>query len=296
MGKYSGKKLPELYFIAVQKGLKDFFGKKEEEMEKILEEDDVNPIVKDTKKVDDNNSSKTFETSPKKEKIVAKKVIPEEDIIDVDEDETPVKVIKRADEAADDPVADAEEDEEEMPAKVSLKKMDRSELKSFIKEQELDVKVFKSDEDDDIRAKIKEALAGNSDEDTETEEDEKPAKKGNTVAKKVEVEEKPVKKAVKVEVKKDGKAFEKVDRNPETATNPYREGTAGACAFTALTKGGTMEQVVERCDALIAKGQIKPPSNTAAKIKIIITEINAAKHGNWGKFETSDKGKITYTK
>jgi len=36
--------------------------------------------------------------------------------------------------------------------------MDRSELKAFIKEHELDVKVLKSDSDDDLRAKVIEAV------------------------------------------------------------------------------------------------------------------------------------------
>jgi SAP domain-containing protein len=62
---------------------------------------------------------------------------------------------------------EAEEDEDEG---VDLDEMSRAELKAFIKEEELDVKVLKSDSDDDIRAKISEFLE--EDEEEEAEEDE----------------------------------------------------------------------------------------------------------------------------
>jgi len=53
--------------------------------------------------------------------------------------------------------AEEEEIDEEEEEDVDIDDMDRSELKEYIREYELDVKVFKSDNEDDIREKIRSA-------------------------------------------------------------------------------------------------------------------------------------------
>lgn len=62
---------------------------------------------------------------------------------------------------------EAEEDDEE--DEVNLDDLNRKELKAFIKDEELDVKVLKTMSDDDLRAAIAEAMA---EEDEEAEDDE----------------------------------------------------------------------------------------------------------------------------
>jgi hypothetical protein len=65
-----------------------------------------------------------------------------------------------------------EEEEEDGEEEVDLSELDRSELKAFIKENKLDVKVLKNDSDDDLRAKIAEAMGGDEEEEGEEEEEE----------------------------------------------------------------------------------------------------------------------------
>jgi hypothetical protein len=74
----------------------------------------------------------------------------------------------------DDVAAEAEEDEDEDEddEDVDLESMDRKELKAFIKEEDLDVKVLRTDDEDDIRAKIEEAMGEEEEEEEEDEEDE----------------------------------------------------------------------------------------------------------------------------
>ena len=64
-----------------------------------------------------------------------------------------------------------EEDEDEEEEEVDLDSLDRNELKALIKEQELDVKVLRKDDDDALREKVREAL-GEDDEDEEDEDEE----------------------------------------------------------------------------------------------------------------------------
>ncbi|MDD5006879.1 MAG: hypothetical protein PHC68_00585 [Syntrophorhabdaceae bacterium] len=104
-----------------------------------------------------------------------------------------------------------EEEEEEEEEGDELDDLDRSGLKKFIAENELDIKVFKSMKDDDIRAAIR-ALA-------EPEEEEKPAKKAP--AKKAA----PMKKAVKKE------EVEKGPTRPEVFKDIMEEG------------GGTFDEI-----------------------------------------------------
>lgn len=64
--------------------------------------------------------------------------------------------------------AEIEDDEESEDEDDLLEGMDRSELKKYIKAEDLDVKVLKSMSDDDLRAAIREAM----DDDEDEEEDE----------------------------------------------------------------------------------------------------------------------------
>jgi hypothetical protein len=66
---------------------------------------------------------------------------------------------------------EAEDDEEEDDDSIDLDALDRSELKALIKEQGLEVKVLKKDDDDALRAKIAEAM-GSGDEEAEDDEEE----------------------------------------------------------------------------------------------------------------------------
>jgi hypothetical protein len=65
-----------------------------------------------------------------------------------------------------------EDDEEDDEDEVDLSEMDRSELKSFIKENELEVKVTKKMTDDAIREAIEEAMGEEEEEEDEDEDDE----------------------------------------------------------------------------------------------------------------------------
>jgi septum formation inhibitor MinC len=96
--------------------------------------------------------------------------------------------------------------------------MDRNALKKYIKENGLEVKVFKSDSDDDIRAKIRAAAAPAAEEAPEAEEEKPAAKKAP--AKKAE---KPAKKAEKAEKKPTAKRGVKLDpQNNEEDMNTLK--------------------------------------------------------------------------
>lgn len=73
------------------------------------------------------------------------------------------------DEDSDDEDDDEDEDEDEDEEDDDLEDMDRKELKAYIKENDLDVKVTKKMDEDDIREAISEA---NDDEDDDEDEDE----------------------------------------------------------------------------------------------------------------------------
>lgn len=65
-----------------------------------------------------------------------------------------------------------EEDEEEDDSNGSLDEMSRAELKAYIKENELEVKVLKSMSDDDLRAAIQEMEGDEEEEEEEPDEEE----------------------------------------------------------------------------------------------------------------------------
>lgn len=80
------------------------------------------------------------------------------------------------DEEDEEEVEDEVEEDEEEEEDDGLDEMSRAELKAHIKAEGLEVKVFKSDSDEDIVAKIREAT-GDDEEDEEEEEDEPAPKK-----------------------------------------------------------------------------------------------------------------------
>jgi hypothetical protein len=79
-----------------------------------------------------------------------------------------------ADEEPEPEAAEEEPENEPEPeqAEDDLDALDRTNLKKYIKENGLDVKVFKNDSDDDIRAKIREATGGPVEEPEEAPEEE----------------------------------------------------------------------------------------------------------------------------
>lgn len=149
------------------------------------EEDDDKPAKKKTSKkvskkvveededeaedADDSDEEEEEEEKPKKKSSKAvpakksKKVEEEEEDDEEDEDETEEEDEEESDDAEDDGLDD----------------MDRTELKKYIKENDLEVSVKKSMSDDDLREAIREAMGGDdSDEgDEDEEEEEKPAAK-----------------------------------------------------------------------------------------------------------------------
>ena len=140
------------------------------------EEDDDKPAKKKTSKkvskkvveededeaedADDSDDEEEEEEKPKKKssKVApakkSKKVEEEEDEEEEDEDETEEEDEEESDDAEDDGLDD----------------MDRTELKKYIKENDLEVSVKKSMSDDDLREAIREAMDGESDEEEEEEE------------------------------------------------------------------------------------------------------------------------------
>ena len=113
---------------------------------------------------------------------------------------------------------ESEEEENEETDGDEFDGMDRNALKKYIKENGLEVKVFKSDSDDDTRAKIRAAAAPAAEEAPEAEEEKPAAKKAP--AKKAE---KPAKKADKAEKKPTAKRGVKLDpQNNEEDMNTLK--------------------------------------------------------------------------
>lgn len=96
-------------------------------------------------------------------------------VLTKDDDDTLREKIKAAlpeEEEEEEEEEESEEEEEEEEDTVDLSELDRNELKAFIKENNLEVKVLKKDSDDDVRSKIAEALPDGDDEEEEEESDE----------------------------------------------------------------------------------------------------------------------------
>jgi hypothetical protein len=267
---YSKMTLPELYVEASKRGIRDFIKKNEEEMALLLatldeKESKVKPI----------KNSKV--NAPIPNKTGFKKAMDAfdetniDDIIDLDSiDETPVVTSSK------------------VAKKLGLKEATRS-----FREDEPDSVESISVEDD-----TDEMLAEINQEPIPAQSQTQSSKKGeNQMAKTTSAPKAEKAAPVKVEKAAPAKAAKEAPARGNIGEKaPYVENTAGFCCFLALKKGGTMEQVVAVADQLIAKTGAKPPADTKAKIKIIMTEVNAGKKGDtWGKFEMNEKGKIVWS-
>lgn len=188
-------------FERALEGLQNF--DEEHEME-MFEDDAWLEHVEEIKAQYDGDSEEDDDKPAKKKtsKKVSKKVVEEdedeaEDADDSDEEEeeeekpkkksskaAPAKKSKKVEEEEEDDEEDedeTEEDEEESDDAEDdgLDDMDRTELKKYIKENDLEVSVKKSMSDDDLREAIREAMGGDDsdEEDEDEEEEEKPAAK-----------------------------------------------------------------------------------------------------------------------
>lgn len=129
--------------------------------------------------------------------------------VEEEEDEKPKKPAKKASKKVEEPEEEEEdEDEEETEEEEDedegdqFDEMDRSALKAYIKENELDITVKKSMSDDDIREAIRAEVG------EEEEEDEKPAPKAKASTKTAE-KPAPKKEEKKAPAKSDKKADKK---------------------------------------------------------------------------------------
>jgi hypothetical protein len=136
------------------------------------------------------NEAEEEETEEEKPKAKGKKA-PAKDDDDEEEEET------------EEPEEPEEPEEEETEEGDEFDEMDRTELKAYIKKNELEITVKKSMTDDDIRELIREAV-NDEEEETEEEAEEAPAPKAKA-AKKAETKA-PEKPAKKKEEKKETKS------------------------------------------------------------------------------------------
>nr|DAI70568.1 MAG TPA: hypothetical protein [Caudoviricetes sp.] len=133
-----------------------------------------------------------------------------EEVEEEEEDEKPKKHAKKAskkveepeEEEEDEDEEETEEEEEDEDEGDQFDEMDRSALKAYIKENELDITVKKSMSDDDIREAIRAEVG------EEEEEDEKPAPKAKASTKTAE-KPAPKKEEKKAPAKSDKKADKK---------------------------------------------------------------------------------------
>lgn len=140
------------------------------------EEDDKPSKKKTSKKVtkkvvedegdDDSDDEEEEEEKPKKKsaKAPAKKATKKVEEEEEEDDEEP----EEADDEEEDDSDEAEDD--------GLDDMDRTELKKYIKENDLEVSVKKSMTDDDLREAIREAMGGDDSEEEDDEEEEEAPK------------------------------------------------------------------------------------------------------------------------
>lgn len=162
----------------------------------LFEDDDFLSIVEEVRAQYSNDDDE--DEKPKKKKVTKKPVKkveePEDDDDDSseedEEEEKPAKKSKAKAKKQPEPEEDEEDEEEaededdESEGGDQFDDMDRSELKAYIKENDLDVSVKKSMSDDDLRDAIRAAEGteeepeDEDDEEEEDEEDEKPKKKG----------------------------------------------------------------------------------------------------------------------
>ena len=137
---------------------------------------------------------------------------------DSEEDKNDKLAKEVEDEDAEEDESEDDDDESEEEENVEeggdeLDNMDRSELKAYIKEHELDVKVTKKMEDDDIREAIRAAEAENGDDEDEQEDEPEPEPEEKPA--KAEKSEKVEKKAAKKAEKKAEEPAEKSNKNAD---------------------------------------------------------------------------------
>ena len=129
-----------------------------------------------------------------------------EEVEEEEEEEKPKKPAKKASKKVEEPEEEEEdedeEEEEDEDEGDQFDEMDRSALKAYIKENELDITVKKSMSDDDIREAIRAEVG------EEEEEDEKPAPKAKASTKTAE-KPAPKKEEKKAPAKSDKKADKK---------------------------------------------------------------------------------------
>jgi len=270
MSKYSEMTLPELYSTAYARGVVNFFGKTEGEMNSLLLELDETVAEDEAPPLSTKKGQKAKKPLLKKKgfRLAAERLVDEGDSLD---------------ELMD--VSDLDEDDEtEQTTSEKVSKMLGVPVKSKSgrDDEDYDNELQDDTEDflEDMFESDDETESTNSDEEKEM---AKPATK-KTAAKKTA----PAKKTA---AKKEAPA-----RGAVGVDSPYVEGTAGHCVFVALKKGGNIDTIVANADKLIEKAGAKPPSNTAAKVKIIMTEVNKGKKGDiWGVFSLNEKtGRISH--
>lgn len=129
---------------------------------KVVEEEDEDEGDDDS---DDEEEEEEEKPKKKSAKAPAKKATKKVEEEEEEDDEEP----EEADDEEEDDSDEAEDD--------GLDDMDRTELKKYIKENDLEVSVKKSMTDDDLREAIREAMGGESDDEEEDDEEEEEAPK-----------------------------------------------------------------------------------------------------------------------
>lgn len=128
---------------------------------KVVEEEDEDEGDDDS---DDEEEEEEEKPKKKSAKAPAKKATKKVEEEEEEDDEEP----EEADDEEEDDSDEAEDD--------GLDDMDRTELKKYIKENDLEVSVKKSMTDDDLREAIREAMGGDSEEEEDDEEEEEAPK------------------------------------------------------------------------------------------------------------------------
>lgn len=193
----------KLLEILVENGIE---GMEEEETDTLL--DIAESFVEDDNSGDDEEQTEEEENDELAEEV------------EEEEEEKPKKPAKKASKKVEEPEEEEEDDEEETEEEEEdedegdeFAEMDRTALKAYIKDNELDITVKKSMTDDDIRELIRAEVG------EEEEEDEKPAPKSKASTKTAE------KAAPKKEDKKAPAKSEKKAEKKETKPAAGKRGT-----------------------------------------------------------------------
>ena len=185
----------KLLEILVENGIE---GMEEEETDTLL--DIAESFVEDDNSGDDEEQTEEEENDELAEEV------------EEEEEEKPKKPAKKASKKVEEPEEEeddeeeTEEEEEDEDEGDEFAEMDRTALKAYIKDNELDITVKKSMTDDDIREAIRAEVG--EDEDEDEDEDEKPAPKSKASTKTAE-KPAPKKEEKKAPAKSDKKADKK---------------------------------------------------------------------------------------